>query len=401
MFLAYYPFANWQRKRYWKKQYDGWVRWSTYLPRPKENIPIFNEEALGSCEYCGFEKIHRRAEKVLPGIFVWRFFENQTIGETYFYSFRCVRCATELYRDKEFKENLGMKKIDKIFAAEIKEQFVDSVSNVKTYCSEKLHQVNRVWSRFTYHPPHNDFFPKLGELPLDRVINFSSPSHVGIKNPERFNELMNELKTLVEPGYYLGNSFFAWFRNNSMFEDERFRVVFEEHAKSEEERSGAWNHYLHICAVYHALRVPGELLILGSGSLESVNFLINYFDKEMFPKKIYVGDEVGIYAPPINLLNVCLPPKETKVDYQILKETGGGKFENIAYLQVGNVAENALDAILNKAASSLVNGSIVIFEFYDVAGYFRTHKKIADGWADARNLKIFPLPTGQGLLINN
>lgn len=64
--------------------------------------------------------------------------------------------------------------------------------------------------------------PELPELSMDRMQSFSSPAFWGISNPRRFQELMEEAKTLVEPGYYLGDNLFTWGRNNSAFEDNAF-----------------------------------------------------------------------------------------------------------------------------------------------------------------------------------
>lgn len=51
--------------------------------------------------------------------------------------------------------------------------------------------------------------PTLKELPLDQIINFSTPEIVGYFDPVRFMALMEEAKSLVTPGYYFGDNLFA------------------------------------------------------------------------------------------------------------------------------------------------------------------------------------------------
>ena len=58
----------------------------------------------------------------------------------------------------------------------------------------------------------------------ERVMNFSVKTRWGLKNPQRFYELMDEALEEAVPGTYLGDNLFTWGRNNSPFDDVANRV---------------------------------------------------------------------------------------------------------------------------------------------------------------------------------
>ena len=94
--------------------------------------------------------------------------------------------------------------------------------------------------------------PPLPELPMDRVQNFSTPVSWGISNPQRFQELMEELKTLVSPGYYLSDNLFTWGRNNSAFEDAAFVQALSANIQNPADQAIAWRRYLLACSACHS-----------------------------------------------------------------------------------------------------------------------------------------------------
>ena len=56
-------------------------------------------------------------------------------------------------------------------------------------------------------------------------------------------------------------------------------------------------------------------------------------------------------------------------------------------------------AVLEHLFDCVVSGGIVIMDDYEWAGSHRPQKKAEDPWFEARNYRVFPLPTGQGLVL--
>ena len=54
-----------------------------------------------------------------------------------------------------------------------------------------------------------------------------------------------------------------------------------------------------------------------------------------------------------------------------------------------------LDALFDR----VVSGGIIILDDYEWSGRYREQKQKEDQWFDKRQYRIFPLPTGQGLII--
>jgi predicted O-methyltransferase YrrM len=55
----------------------------------------------------------------------------------------------------------------------------------------------------------------------------------------------------------------------------------------------------------------------------------------------------------------------------------------------------ALDVLFDR----VVSGGIIILDDYEWSGIYREQKQKEDQWLDKRQYRIFPLPTGQGLII--
>ena len=78
----------------------------------------------------------------------------------------------------------------------------------------------------------NTKLPPLPDLPMDRLVNFTTPVSWGITDPQRFQQLMEEAKSLVTGGYYLGDNLFTWCRNNSALEDPAFTHALQANAQN-------------------------------------------------------------------------------------------------------------------------------------------------------------------------
>ena len=47
----------------------------------------------------------------------------------------------------------------------------------------------------------------------------------------------------------------------------------------------------------------------------------------------------------------------------------------------------------------VVPGGIIVLDDYEWAGVYRPQKLAEDAWFDARSYRVFPLPTGQGIVL--
>jgi O-methyltransferase len=73
--------------------------------------------------------------------------------------------------------------------------------------------------------------------------------------------------------------------------------------------------------------------------------------------------------------------------------------EKIAYLHVALNQAPAEIAALDALFDRVVPGGIVIRDDYEWAGVYRDQKLAEDPWFEAREYRVFPLPTGQGIVI--
>src|SRR5207244_847818 len=98
-------------------------------------------------------------------------------------------------------------------------------------CAARIPRANEKHSRRCAHrgiPRGLDMqLPKLTSPEPTQTPGFASGVYWGVKNPERFNELIAEAIQLVEPGYYFGDNLFTWCRNISAFDDPVFLKVWK------------------------------------------------------------------------------------------------------------------------------------------------------------------------------
>lgn len=255
--------------------------------------------------------------------------------------------------------------------------------------------------------------PKLDELSLDRILGFSTHTYWGVGDLERFGKLMDEAKTLVNPGYYLGDNIFTWSRNNSALEDSPFRKAWESNIRNPSDKAILWRRYILACAAYHAVHLPGDFVECGVYLGTGIKTVMDYLGGNRFPKQFWGYDtfdynpipgrnpakdqEPGLYEkvkqrfshyPQVTLIKGLLPDSFSE-----------GMPESIAYLHIdlnhfeGEVA--VLDALFDK----VVPGGMVILDDYEWSGMYRPQKKAEDQWFDRREYRVFPLPTGQGFVI--
>jgi hypothetical protein len=254
--------------------------------------------------------------------------------------------------------------------------------------------------------------PQLGELRLDGAINFVKHVYWGVNEPERFRALLDEARSLTLPGYYLGDNLFTWCRNNSLFEDVPFRNALQSNFSNDADQAISWRRYILACAAYHCVQLSGDFVECGVYVGTGVKTVMDYLGRPAFPRTFwgydtfdynpvasheFEGQEAGLFDkvkarfkdyPQVTLVKGLLPDSFAH-----------GMPESIAYLHIDlNNAEGEL-AVLERLFDRVVCGGIVIMDDYEWSGIYRPQKKAEDPWFAARNYRVFPLPTGQGLII--
>lgn len=254
--------------------------------------------------------------------------------------------------------------------------------------------------------------PPLPELPMDRLVNFSTSVSWGISNPQRFHQLMEEAKTLVNGGYYFGDNLFTWGRNNSALEDTAFTGALQANVQNPSDEAIAWRRYLLACSACHAIHLEGDFVECGVYLGTGMKTVIDYFGRERFGKTFwgydtfdyhptqghgFEGQQEGLFQkvqerfadyPQVRLVKGFLPDAFAQ-----------GCPEKIAYLHIDlNNAEGEI-ASLDHLWDRIVPGGMVVLDDYEWSGIYREQKRTEDLWFQQRGHRVFPLPTGQGFVI--
>lgn len=254
--------------------------------------------------------------------------------------------------------------------------------------------------------------PELNEISPDQIINYSIHTYWGVEDPQRFGALMEEAKGLVGSGYFLGDNLFTWLRNNSALEDLPFRKAWQENAQNRADEAIVWRRYILACAAYHCLHIPGDFVECGVYVGTGVKTVMDYLGGPAFPKTFwgydtfdynpveghsFAGQEEGFYEK----------VQERFQDYPQVRLVKGflpDSFENnepasIAYLHIDlNNVEGEV-AVLERLFDRVSPGGIIVLDDYEWAGIYRPQKMAEDQWFDQRKYRIFPLPTGQGIIL--
>jgi len=258
----------------------------------------------------------------------------------------------------------------------------------------------------------NKFLPKLPILPMDAHINFSSDVSWGISDPARFKQLMDEAKTLVTPSYYLGDNLFTWIKNNSAMEDTAFRNAWQSNIQNPADEAIAWRRYILACSAYHCLNLPGDFAEFGVYRGTGIKTVMDYLGGVEFPKIFwgydtfdcnpvenhkFEGQVEGFFEkvqdrfksyPQVKLIKGFLPDSFSQ-----------GTPDSIAYMHIDLNNHEGEISVLDMLFERLVPGGILILDDYEWAGIYRAQKQAEDQWFEKRQYRVFPLPTGQGLVI--
>jgi hypothetical protein len=249
-------------------------------------------------------------------------------------------------------------------------------------------------------------------LRLDQVINFCSHKYWGVSDPARFFALMEEAKSLVSPGFFLGDNLFTWGRNNSLFEDAPFRTAWESNIQNDADQAIAWRRYMLACSAFHCLQIPGDFVECGVYTGTGIKTVMDYLGGPSFPKTFwgydtfdynpveghkFVGQEAGFYE------TVCARfadyPRARLIKGLLPDSFAQGAPEKVAYLHIDLNHAGAEIATLDYLFDRVSPGGVIIMDDYEWAGVYRQQKQAEDPWLAARGYRVFPLPTGQGLIL--
>lgn len=254
--------------------------------------------------------------------------------------------------------------------------------------------------------------PILNRIELDHGVNFSSDTYWGVKDPQRFKALMEEAKELVGTSYFLGDNLFTWLRNNSALEDRPFRKAWEENLQNPADEAIVWRRYILACAAYHCLHIPGDFVECGVYLGTGIKTVVDYLGGPEFPRTFWGYDTydynpVAGHAFEGQVEGFHEKVQERFKDYPQVKLVKGllpDSFENhepaaVAYLHIDlNNVEGEV-AVLERLFDRVSPGGIIILDDYEWSGVYRPQKQAEDQWFDQRKYRIFPLPTGQGVIL--
>lgn len=254
--------------------------------------------------------------------------------------------------------------------------------------------------------------PKLDVPDEGLIFDYKINQSWGVKEPERFFQLMEEATGLIASGYFLGDNLFTWGRNNSALEDSAFRESWQANALNPSDFAIALRRYILCCAAFHCLHLEGDFVECGTLYGTGIKTVIDYFGQENFDKLFYGYDtfdtnpvdgqkfsrqQEGLFEevkerfagyPQVRLVMGLLP--------QSLEHNSP---EKISYLHIDlNQAEYEI-AVLEALFDRVVSGGIIIMDDYEWSGIYRRQKILESQWFDARGYRVFPLPTGQGLIL--
>ena len=254
--------------------------------------------------------------------------------------------------------------------------------------------------------------PILDKVQLDHGVNFESHTYWGVTDPQKFKGLMKEAIKLIASTHFLGDNLFTWQRNNSMLDDKPFRKAWEDNLQNSADEAIIWRRYILACAAYHCLHVPGDFVECGVYLGTGIKTVMDYLGGTEFPKTFwgydtydynpveghaFAGQENGLY-------DVVRERFQEYPQVRLVKGLLPQAFENnlpnqVAFLHIDLNHVTAEVAVLDALFDRVSSGGIIILDDYEWSGPYRPQKQAEDQWFDQRHYRIFPLPTGQGVVL--
>ena len=257
------------------------------------------------------------------------------------------------------------------------------------------------------------YLPPLGHPADDTAFNFFLPQFWGTMDADAVAESMKRVSEKVAPGYHFSDNFFTWQRNNSMFDDRLFVAAWESNAESLSDRAIVWRRYVLACAAYHCVQLDGDFVECGAYTGVGVKTVIDYLGGPTFPKDFWIYDlfehEEGMLHHPMpehgpGLYERVRQKFEPYPQVKIFKGHIPEVFDRqspdaIAYLHIDLNEAPAEIATLDAFFDRVVPGGLIVLDDYEWSGPYRKQKLAEDPWFQQRRYRVFPLPTGQGIVI--
>ena len=257
--------------------------------------------------------------------------------------------------------------------------------------------------------------PKLATPDHDKIYNFFLPVFWATSNEETFGETIKSLSHQVAPGYHFADNLFTWARNNSMFDDREFVRSWEANAESPSDKAIVWRRYILSCVGYHCMHLEGDFVECGAYTGVGVKTVVDYLGAHAFPKNFWIYD---LFEHHESMLHHPMPEhgphlydrvKAKFADYPQVRVFRGNIPEvfdgqsprQIAYLHIDLNEAPAEVATLEALFDRVVPGGVIVLDDYEWAGVYRAQKLAEDPWFEARQHRVIPLPTGQGLVIKH
>jgi hypothetical protein len=253
--------------------------------------------------------------------------------------------------------------------------------------------------------------PKLGSPPVDAVQNFGVPVFWGTTDAQKVDSLFRETISYLTPGIHVADNFLTWCRNNSMLDDPEFVRAWESNCLDRSDRAVVWRRYILATSAYHCVQLEGDFVECGCYRGIGVKTVVDYLGGTEFPKTfwgydLFVHDEnevheamaghgADLYDQVLNRFNGYDQVKIIKG--RIPEVFEGQSPDKIAYLHIDLNQAPAEIAALEALFDRVVPGGMIILDDYEWAIY-RAQKLAEDNWFEARNYRVMPLPTGQGLI---
>lgn len=281
--------------------------------------------------------------------------------------------------------------------------------------SSMLHHIRegRVKIPFLSKARKNAYLPKLQASSGDTVYNFFFPMFWWTTDSAKFLKLMQTAVEQVASGAHFADNFFTWGRNNSMLEDGEFMKSWNANVESETDKAIVWRRYVLACAAFHCVQLKGDFVECGAYTGVGVKTVVDYLGGADFPKAFWLYD---LFEHEESMLHHAMPdhgpdlyqrvllkfqryPQVRIIKGHIPEAFEGQSPARIAYLHIDMNEAPAEIAALEALFDRVVPGGIVVLDDYEWAGIYRAQKQAEDPWFEARGYRVFPLPTGQGLVI--
>lgn len=253
--------------------------------------------------------------------------------------------------------------------------------------------------------------PEVPPLSMERGIDYVFPMAWGVSDPVRFSALMKEVIPLVGRSVHFADNLFTWGRNNSALEDPAFNRAWRDNILGKSDQTIVWRRYILATSACHCVQLDGDFVECGVNAGTGIKTVMDYLGGTAFPKRFWGYDTFDYHPGGRNMQgqDEGLFDRVTQrfADYPQVRLVRGllpDSFqdacpEQIAYLHIDlNNADGEIGC-LEHLFDRVVPGGMLILDDYEWGGKYRAQKRAEDLWFQARNYRVIPLPTGQGLLI--